>query len=257
MHDIARFETPENIAITYRLAGPGTRFVAFLFDSLLIFVALVLVFIALVVLAVVTESTMFDVAGLAAILVFTIGVGFVNIAYYGVFEWFMNGQTPGKRLARIRVVSDGGFSLTFSGVVIRNVFRLIDVIPLLWVVPVVTRKMQRFGDIVAGTIVVTEQTGRVNPIREILATRPASDAVFTFSPDQLRALRTIDVDAVERFLERRGVLHIDHRAALAERLTRGLVRRLQPSVPPNADERERFLEDVLAAYARRETRELS
>ncbi len=257
MHDIARFETPENIAITYRLAGPGTRFVAFLFDSLLIFAALVMLFIGFVVFALVVESTAFDITGVAAILVFVVGVGFVNIAYYGVFEWFMNGQTPGKRMARIRVVSDGGFSLTFSGVVIRNIFRLIDVVPLLWIVPVVTRKMQRFGDIVAGTIVITEQVGRVNPIRELLATRPTSDALFAFSPDQLRALRKVDVDAVERFLERRSVLHVDHRATLAERLTRGLVRRLEPTAPPNADERERFLEDLLAAYARRETRELS
>lgn len=257
MHDVARFETPENIAITYRLAGPGTRFVAWLFDSLLIVAGFIVLFIVLIVVSLTTASTPADITSILAIVIFTVGVGFVNIAYFGIFEWLMNGQTPGKRMARIRVVSDGGFSLNLSGVIIRNIFRLIDTVPLLYVVPVVTRKMQRFGDIVAGTIVVVERTDPVNPVRELLAARSAAESVFTFTPDQLRRLRKVDVDAVEMYLERRNLLHVDHRASIVARLTRGLVQRLEPPVPPSAEESDRFLEDMLAAYVRRESRELS
>ncbi|MDX9972142.1 MAG: RDD family protein [FCB group bacterium] len=257
MDHTVRFETPENIQVSYRLAGPGTRFIAFFHDALLIFLTVLVVSIILFIsiLALGTDYAQ-EVAPYIAAIVYTVGVGFVFIGYFAVFEWTMSGQTPGKRSMGIRVVMEEGFSLSFSGVIIRNIFRVVDTIPLLWVVPVVTRKTQRMGDLVGGTIVVAEEAVRVMPLRELLAARPPEETRYAFSGDQLARLRPVDVQGVETFLERRSRLHPAHRQTLLQKFTRGLTTRLEiPEAVPEEDS-EHFLEDLLGAYGRREAREL-
>ncbi len=254
--DVVQFETPENISVAYRLAGPGTRFVAFLLDTLVILLGSV-VAVMLIGLGFSLFGPAFaEVGSYLAAIVLGIGLGFANIAYYGILEWILHGQTPGKRVTGIRVVMEEGFSLSFAGVVVRNIFRLIDVIPLFWIVPVVSPRMQRFGDMAAGTVVVLEQRGYSNALRELLATRRPEDAVFTFSGPQLDRLRRVDLEAVELFLERRDRLHPDHREDVLQKLIRGLTVRLQLTEPEQPSDRERLLEDLLAAYARREAREV-
>lgn len=251
-----QFETPENITVVYRLAGPGSRFLAYLFDALLIFFGFVLIGLVLLVLGLAFPEVLTEPVMYATSLVFIVAFGFAYIVYFGVFEWFTNGHTPGKRLARIRVVMEEGFSLTFTGVVIRNVFRVLDTIPLFWIVPLVSAKFQRFGDMVADTLVVGDAPAPTHAVREALALRRPEEARHTFGAESLNRLRDIDVRAVETFLERRARLHPGHRAALAERLARALALRLDLTPPETGADREVFLEDLLAAYARREAREL-
>lgn len=256
MNDLVQFETPENITVTYRLAGPGTRFLAFFFDSLIIICAFIALAAVMVGLAFAFPEQAEAIGPYVFGIVFAIGFGFANIAYYAVFEWVNHGHTVGKRLAKIRVVADEGFSLTLSGVVIRNIFRLVDTVPLLWFVPVVTRKMQRFGDMVGGTIVISDRRATGSALRDALALRRPEEAVYTFGGDALGRLTEVDVLALDLFLERRGRLHPDHRSSVAAKLVRGITRRLDLIEPDGTIEHERFLEDLLAAYARREAREL-
>lgn len=72
----------------------------------------------------------------------------------------MGGQTPGKRIFGLRVIQDNGQSATFLAVIIRNFFRLLDVLPSFYFLGVVvmlfSKKDKRIGDMVAGTIVVVE-----------------------------------------------------------------------------------------------------
>ena len=80
--------------------------------------------------------------------------------YFVFFEMIMNGQSPGKRSQKIRVVKDGGGAITFTDVAVRNLLRVVDAqgvyavggICMFW-----TRKAQRFGDLAAGTVVVLEE----------------------------------------------------------------------------------------------------
>jgi uncharacterized RDD family membrane protein YckC len=257
LQDLVRFETPENVQVSYRLAGPGTRFVAFLFDTLVIVLALLSVGVLLLIsLLVLGRGYAEEVAPYIAAVIFIVAWGFVFIAYFGIFEWAMGGQTPGKRALGIRVVMDQGFSLSFSGVVVRNIFRLIDTMPILWVVPLVTKKVQRLGDMVGGTIVVSEEAVRVSPLRETLAGRAPEHTRFAFSGDQLARLRPVDVQGVEAFLERRPTLHPDHRLTLLRKFVRGVLTRLDIPEAVSDEDGEHFLEDLLGAYARREAREL-
>jgi hypothetical protein len=80
------------------------------------------------------------------------------LMYYLLFEYFMNGQTPGKKATGLKVVRINGGSLNFTSCFLRWVFRLIDitllygniaVYSILW-----TDKKQRLGDLAAGTAVI-------------------------------------------------------------------------------------------------------
>lgn len=84
--------------------------------------------------------------------------------YFGLSELLMRGQTIGKRQMNIRVVKADGFALDPMGVLIRTIFRLVDQIPFLWIVPVVSSRQQRFGDMAARTLVVAEGSGPNQPI---------------------------------------------------------------------------------------------
>src|SRR5215207_8538857 len=88
--------------------------------------------------------------------------------YYVLFEGLMDGQTPGKRIHRIRVVREGGYSVTFGASAVRNLIRVLDMQPLfLYLVGMIsviaTRRGRRLGDIVAGTIVVREDARSAAP----------------------------------------------------------------------------------------------
>jgi uncharacterized RDD family membrane protein YckC len=61
-------------------------------------------------------------------------------------------------------VKADGFALDPMGVLIRTIFRLVDQIPFLWIVPVVSSRQQRFGDMAARTLVVAEGSGPNQPI---------------------------------------------------------------------------------------------
>lgn len=98
-----------------------------------------------------------DFAGAIVALLF-----FVVSAGYGIaFEWFWHGRTLGKRVMQLRVVDARGLRLGFPQVLIRNLLRAVDSLPLLYLVggmvSILNARMQRLGDIAAGTIVVKTQ----------------------------------------------------------------------------------------------------
>ena len=81
--------------------------------------------------------------------------------YFALFEAFWDGRTPGKRMVRIRVIHQSGRSITFFEALNRNLVRVIDALPSIYAVGVVTIFMtkhnQRLGDLTAGTLVIHEE----------------------------------------------------------------------------------------------------
>jgi uncharacterized RDD family membrane protein YckC len=142
--------TPEGIVFSLPLAGPTVRFLAFVID--LSTVMVVTQFVASMALLVVTVSP--DLArALRILLPFVVQVG------YGIgCEWFWRGQTVGKWILRLRVMDAQGLRLQPSQVVIRNLLRPVDQLPLLGLVGAVAmflnRHNQRLGDLAANTVVV-------------------------------------------------------------------------------------------------------
>lgn len=142
--------TPEGCSFPLRLAGPISRCLAFVLDVLCIMLLLMILNIAFNFMAFVSPSLAMFVMFLAQ---------FVAFFGYGIFmEWFFGGRTLGKFLLSLRVMDEQGLRLTFPQVVIRNLLRIVDMMPGLYLVGgaacVLSRRAQRLGDLLAGTIVI-------------------------------------------------------------------------------------------------------
>ena len=123
-----------------------------------------------------------DADGFAAFAV--MGVTFFSLlfVYPLAFELAAGGRTPGKRWSSLRVVCDNGSPVTFRASALRNLLRLVDMLPGLYLVGAIaifaTRSNQRLGDLAAGTIVVREPRAAARRRRDVRAhgggRRPAS-----------------------------------------------------------------------------------
>ena len=232
-----RIATPEGVSFELPLAGVGSRFVALLVDTLL----QGLILTALVVLMVVTDAGDFAIFALTGLAGF--GLLFV---YPMAFELAAGGRTPGKRWSSLRVICDDGSPITFRASALRNVLRLVDIQPGMYLAGAiaifVTRNNQRLGDLAAGTLVVREPRA-VRPAPEPII--PAGERVAEELPAwDVTGLGTAELAALRRFLERRGALDAVPRRLLA----RDLAERLRPRVGGvGADlDPERFLEVIAA-----------
>jgi uncharacterized RDD family membrane protein YckC len=142
--------TPEGIVFSQTLAGPITRFLAWILD-----------FLCIVVLTMGIGRLLAPLQAISANLsaaVYTICYFLISIGYGIVCEWAWRGQTVGKRLFRLRVMDAEGLRLQFSQIVIRNLLRFVDLLPgpylLGGVVCLLSPACQRLGDIAGNTIVV-------------------------------------------------------------------------------------------------------
>ena len=260
-----KYETPENVQIEYRPAGLGTRFIAWFVDQIILNFAMFLLFMLLAIIGAVFEEFFRDAirskpTDPETIVTYFVGIGIViwglgSFFYFGLSELLWRGQTVGKRMCEIRVVKADGFALDAVGIFIRNIFRVIDHLPILWVVPALSNRGQRFGDMVAGTIVVTDASEDLAEVRDELSSRPASEARFRFDHAKLSRLSHQDVDAIERILDRWNTLSTDQRYDLLFRMIPPLCKKMQIDEPPES-ERAEFLQDLLAAEYRRQDRHL-
>ncbi|MDB5282935.1 MAG: hypothetical protein JWO06_2010 [Bacteroidota bacterium] len=143
--------TAQNVTLKIELANIGDRFLAAILD-VLIKIGVILVFSLLV--AAVRGST-----GIIVLLSFLFIV--FMIFYSLFFETVMNGQTPGKRMMKIRVAKVNGEPVDIGSLMLRWLLRIID-FPFTWpaigiFTTVVTNKHQRLGDLAAGTILVSSK----------------------------------------------------------------------------------------------------
>ncbi len=147
--------TPERVAFQYEIAGIGSRFLAQIVDSLIITAILIAISILAASLGGIFSS------GELALLVEII-LGFILLAgYFLISEAAWNGQTIGKRAARLRVVGDHGEPLTVGQAAIRNLVRIVDFLPFFYAIGMLTLfingRGKRLGDFAAGTLVVRDR----------------------------------------------------------------------------------------------------
>lgn len=174
------FETPENVSVNFSPAGLGTRYVAWFVDQIFVWVLTIGLLFALICAGASFQGLRELVVGLdegdsESVMIF-IGIimlvwGLGSFVYFGLCEFFMRGQTPGKRMSHIRVIKADGFSLDGPSILVRNVFRVLDHIPVLWIVPVLSVRSQRTGDMIAGTVVVSDEQQELSAVRTELAER--------------------------------------------------------------------------------------
>jgi uncharacterized RDD family membrane protein YckC len=243
----AHIETPENVRLSFRLAGPGTRLGAYLVDLTIRAIMLWAMTFAIGVFAPFLLGAGVSV-GLWLLLVFLL-----EWFYSCLFEGFWSGRTPGKWLVGLRVIKDGGYPIGFYEAVIRNLLRAADALPLPlfygagFVSMMATRRMQRLGDLLAGTVVVREQRQRLRgqlPFLHSVPMIPRSERESAYRPHE----RTLDL--IERFFLRSGRLAPARADEIARILAHPLAERLGiPDAPRVLCEPSRFLLRVLRTFS--------
>lgn len=238
--DTLQIDTPENVSFDYDVSGIGSRFLAALVDTLLILLLQAVAFGAALLFS---QFDLDDTIGpwvLAAssLLAFVFFWG-----YYIFFEILWNGQTPGKRWVKLRVIRLDGTPVSVVEVVVRNLVRLIDFMPFAYAFGVtamfVTERSRRLGDLAAGTVVVHER-----PATDLLEGRSARQvALSTVTtraelPDgfPIEKLSERDAQMLEDFILRRAQL--PNRSELARHILSSLYARLgfsPASLPGYAD----------------------
>lgn len=142
--------TPEGVVLSQLLAGPVIRFAAWVIDSMVIVSLISMAMIIIRLLHLLNE----DIASALSIIAYFI----LSISYGMACEWWWRGQTIGKKLFRLRVVDAEGLRLQANQIVIRNLVRFVDILPVCYVVGGaacwLSRKNQRLGDIAANTLVI-------------------------------------------------------------------------------------------------------
>ncbi len=216
--DQLTIETPEQTPLEFPLAGIGSRFLALAADTAI--QLLLLIGVAVAALSAIPLARLAGMLSLWAIAGLIIGGFLIYEGYFAFFEAVWNGQTPGKRLAGLRVIKDDGRPIAVYDAVARNLLRIVDQLPGIYAVGIVvmlfSRQSKRLGDHVAGTVVVRE--------RAFEGARPYSAAASEASP---RIFDTSQVSIeefqlLETFLQRRDTIGTDARRDMAVRIAQRL-----------------------------------
>jgi uncharacterized RDD family membrane protein YckC len=211
-------ETPENVVLTYRLAGPTVRLLAYTVDFM-VRIALWFIGLILAVVGGVAGSGGMSM-GLFLVLWFAI-----DWAYFGLSEAYFRGKTLGKHLFGLRVIQEEGYPITLWGAMLRNVVRAAD---SLWfygagfLTMIAAGKFRRLGDLVARTVVIEER--RVSVPREPIILEKIEPLSRTDLGGYVPAGQTLAL--IEQFLSRRNVLTYRRGHAMAHVLAQALAKRL-------------------------------
>ena len=187
---IIRVRTTQNVFIDYPVGSVGDRILAYLLDRLILIV--------------------YSVAVLGAFTKLEIETSYVWLIFFGVpwlfysllFEIFMNGQTPGKKVLRIKVVRLDGTPPTIGDYLLRWIFAFVDIFILSGAVAVVMVAMggkgQRLGDVVAGTAVV-----KLLEHEQVASGKVFIEPEEQYTPrfSQVISLSDRDIELVRRALE--------------------------------------------------------
>ena len=225
-------ETPELVVLTYSVAGVGSRVLAALTDLVICLATMVGLLLLGSYVAGLTHTAL-GIADSWVAAFIVLGQFAVIWGYYVLFEGLRDGQTPGKRIHRLRVVQEGGYSVTFAVSAARNLMRVVDMQPVLFYLVgigsmLASKRGRRLGDMVAGTIVVrenvrAEQMAVATPARRPRGTAPLQTAL---SEDEYLLL--------SRLVERWSTLDPARRAMLVSQLVTRFAPALQGDARPDA-----------------------
>jgi uncharacterized RDD family membrane protein YckC len=245
-------ETPEQIGLHFALAGVGSRFLAILIDTIIQTVTGIIVFIGFA-LTIAIFGRGGGGASVWLIALAFIGAFLLLYGYFAIFEILMNGQTPGKQIIGIRVIKESGRPLTPAETIGRNLMRIVDQMPAMYAVGLVTMFLngsnKRVGDLVAGSIVIRES--KKDKEAPWLATPVSQSQTLTSQPAHPGAQRISieDLRLMDTFLNRRHEMDADLRSRMANQILARL--RTQIEIPEDGRPAEEIIETL--ARERRET----
>ncbi len=231
--EIITVHTTQNIDIDYEIGGLGERILAYFID--------LAIFIALAIIGSILTSVLSDVG----IAVYFIIVGLTLLFYDLVCESFFNGQSVGKVVLKIRVISLDGTRPKFSQFLLRWLFRLVDFSLTSWlggvITIILTEKGQRIGDIIAGTVVIRTKP-RTNMNNLVFArVEEGYQPVFA----QAVQLKDTDINLIHEVIE--SYFKTGNNVMVYKMADR-IREYLQISLPPNMNSMQ-FLQTIIKDYS--------
>ncbi|MFD0698256.1 RDD family protein [Paenibacillus sp. GCM10027628] len=235
--------TPEQVQLQFQTAGLGSRTLAHLIDTLIL-----LIVNGLLLLSAVGVSRLYAgkwLPGVADYMIAILIILFIilNLGYFVCTEAFMGGQTPGKRVIGLRVLQNNGQSATLLSIIIRNLFRLLDVLPSSYflgaVVMLFSPRDKRIGDMVAGTIVViearSERMKRRRRIEKALSKWKDSLPLVELDESKRLAIASDDWQLMQAWIERLPTMHIARLQQLAIPIAQHFARKLDHDLSGQSD----------------------
>jgi uncharacterized RDD family membrane protein YckC len=255
--DQLSIDTPELVAIELPLAGIGSRFIALLVDYLILVAGLIVLWLLALMFGPALRSfSRVSAQWAEAIVIFILFL--FGWGYFTLFEAFWNGRTPGKRVAKIRVIHSSGRPIGLLESMARNLLRFIDQQPLFVsavgvIAMFVTRQHQRLGDLAAGTLVVRDSepetplwgdTGSRTFTAQLFNAHvpiPEPHTAVTLPALGISKLSSADLEVLEGFFSRRLDMSLATRKALALRIAAAIQSKSGLETPAGASV-ETFLE---------------
>jgi uncharacterized RDD family membrane protein YckC len=247
-----KFNTPESVELEFTLAGIGNRAWALLIDYHVLAVILAGFFIAWSIISVPLGDFWVDIFG-TAVTLWLVAIAFlasfiIYVGYFVFFETLWFGQTPGKRIAKIRVVRDDGRLIGLQQATLRALLRPFDETLFIGAFLIMLgSREKRLGDLAAGTIVIQAQT-------------PTSSATLTISEQakvlheqliqiaDLSPLMPDDFAVIREYLQRRAAMSLKAKASLSLKLAQQVVAIINLEKLPEAVTPDVFLEAVYLGY---------
>ncbi|RKH51916.1 RDD family protein [Corallococcus aberystwythensis] len=216
--------TPERVALSLPVAGIGYRCLAWLVDASLLFFFWVALYFVITLLVSDVLGAFQALSGLTQTLL-AVGLFATQWLYWTLAEVFFHGQTPGKRVLRIRVVREDGSPVGFFESAVRNLCRAVDFLPVFYATGCITMLLdsrhRRLGDLLAGTVLVREEAIDLDKYTQgpaMDAPGPGSGAAPGSGAGMQRPLDAEDVELVLAFLARAPGLEPEVRQRLGTRL---------------------------------------
>jgi uncharacterized RDD family membrane protein YckC len=243
-----KLRTPESVEIEFVLAGIGSRALALLIDTLSWYLLLIAVGVLWgwlrTLFSVLSTGILQEWAKAIALMLFF----FVYVGYFVYFEAFWQGQTPGKKFAKIRVIRDDGRRVELFQSLLRALLRPIDDLFYIGVFFIFfSAREKRLGDMVAGTLVIQD---RDDELERKIDLHDGSQALadFLLSASQIERLLPDDFSVVRSFLQRRHRLENKARKDKGYHLATGIRETIALAEIPEGTTPEIFLEAVYLAY---------
>ncbi len=241
-------ETPENVVLSYQLAGPSIRCAAYMVDFLVRSAITFFIFILVACIQAMSPVLRGTSSGLFLVFWFLMEWG-----YYVICEGFFHGKTVGKNAFGLRVIQAQGHPISFWAAAVRNLMRFVDAFLLYgtaFVSMICNREFRRLGDLVAQTVVIQER-------RVVLPREPVIvEKIQPLDRDDINSFRPSRevLSLIDEFLGRRKVLSHDRGHTMARVLSQALANKLhymgdrkQVDAYPMA-----FLARVYVTFIRRE-----
>ncbi len=246
-------QTPESVELEFTLAGIGNRSFALIIDYIIVGLSVLLTWVISYYFAYQIDPGFIfgsnpDLPAQWIIAIQSLVAFAIYAGYFVILETLWQGQTPGKKWTKIRVIGDNGKPERLPQAILRALLRPVDDILFLGVFFIVfSQREKRIGDLVAGTLVVQDE--QVSKSANFDISPEAQDlAVQLRIESEITNLLPEDFATIRDFLQRRQNIMLEYQHKLSRKLAEQVKEIILLEKIPEGYSNSQFLEAIYLAY---------